>query len=69
MKRTVRVFSIPKDRVPGGPPDTAREMVVEADSLDGLLAAARAKLTEEGRRIRALSFTSTGLVAYVEETG
>ena len=53
MKRTVRVFAIPKERVPGGPPDPAREVVVEASSLDGILAATRNKLTQEGYRIRA----------------
>ena len=69
MKRTVRVFAIPKARVPGGPPNPAREVIVEASSLDGVLATARAKLTEEGHRIRALSFSAKGLVAYVEEQG
>ena len=69
MKRTVRVFTISKERVPGGPPNPAREVVVEANSLDTVLAATRAKLTEEGHRIRALSFGAKGLVAYVEEQG
>jgi hypothetical protein len=67
MKRTVRVFAIPKERVPGGPPNPGREVIIEATSLDGVLAATRAKLTEEGHRIRALSFGAKGLVAYVEE--
>jgi hypothetical protein len=67
MKRTVRVFTIPKERVPGGPPNPAREVAVEASSLDGVLAAARAKLIEDGHRIRTLSFSAKGLVAYVEE--
>ena len=68
MKRTLKVFVIPKERKPGGPPDAAREMLIEAQSLDGLREAARAKLTDEGYQVRALSFGSTGLVAYVEET-
>ena len=67
MKRTVRVFAIPKERVPGGPPNPAREVVIEASSLDGVLTATRANLSEEGYRIRSLSFSSKGLVAYVEE--
>ena len=66
MKRIARVFVIPKERVPGGPPNAAREIFVEAISLDGILAATRARLTEEGYRIRALSFSAKGLVAYVE---
>ena len=50
MKRTVRVFNIPKERMPGGPPNPARETIVEATSLDGVLTATRAKLSEEGYR-------------------
>ncbi len=68
MKRTIKVFVIPKDKVPGGPPKAAREITVEADNLDGLRTAARTKLAEEGCRIRTISFSSKGLVAYVEET-
>ena len=68
MKRTVKVFVIPPDRVPGGPPKPAREIVVEAASVDGLRAATRAQLVDEGHRIRSLSFGTKGLVAYVEAT-
>ena len=68
MKRTVKVFVIPRERAPGGPPDPAREVVVEAASVDGLRDAARAQLAEEGHRVRSLSFGPKGLVAYVEET-
>ncbi|GEM_PF-3328594 len=68
MKRTLKVFVIPKERTPGGPPDAAREMLIEATSLDGLREAARAKMHDEGLLVRALSVGATGLVAYVEET-
>ena len=66
MKRTVKVFVIPPDGLPGGPPDPAREMVVEAKSIDALREAARTKLMEDGSRVRSLSFGPDGLVAYVE---
>ena len=68
MKRTVKVFVIPPDRAPGGPPEPAREIAVEAASVDGLRAAARAQLASEGHRVRSLSFGPRGLVAYVEAT-
>jgi len=66
MERTVKVFVIPPDRVPGGPPEPARELVVEARSTDALRDAARARLIEDGYRVRSLSFGPKGLVAYVE---
>ena len=68
MKRTVRVFVIPPDRVPGGPPEPAQKIVVQALSVDGLRDAARTRLTDEGHRIRSLSFGPKGLIAYVEAT-
>ena len=67
MQRTVKVFVIPPGRAPGGRPEPAREMVVEAPSLDTLRDVARNRLTGEGCRIRCLSFAPGGLVAYVEE--
>ena len=66
MQRTMKVFVIPPDRPPGGPPEPARQMVVEARSTDALRDAARAKLAGEGLRVRSLSFGPKGLVAYVE---
>ena len=67
MERTVRLFIIPRDRVPGGPPNPARELTVEAPSLDGLRAAARNLAEKEGLRVRSISFGATGLVVYAEE--
>lgn len=67
MERTVKLFIIPKDRVPGGPPNPARELTVEAATLDGLRTAARTRVEEEGLLIRSISFGSTGLVVYAEE--
>ena len=66
MQRAVKVFVIPPGRSPGGPPEPARQVVVEATSHDGLREAARAQLTSEGYRVRSLSFGPSGLVAYVE---
>jgi len=67
MERTVKVFVIPTSRIPGGPPEPARELVVEARSIDGLRDAAQVRLIDEGYRLRSVSFGPRGLVAYVEE--
>ena len=67
MERTVKVFVIPTSRIPGGPPEPARELVVEARSIDGLRDAAQMRLIDEGYRLRSVSFGPRGLVAYVEE--
>ena len=68
MERTVKLFVIPADRIPGGPPEPARELTVEAPTLDGLRDALRARIEDEGLRVRSISFGPTGLVAYAEET-
>ena len=67
MERTIKLFIIPRDRVPGGPPNPARELTVEASTIDGLRAAARTQVENEGLRVRSISFGSTGLVVYAEE--
>jgi len=67
MERTVKLFVIPRDRAPGGPPNPAREIIIEASTLDGLRAAARTQVEKEGLRVRSISFGSTGLVVYAEE--
>lgn len=66
MTRTVQVFVIPKERVPAGPPDPAKEIQVEGKSIDGLRAETRRRLEVEGYRVRAISCTADGLIAYVE---
>ena len=65
MQRRVLVFVIPRERAPGGPPEPAREITVEAPTVDGLLAAARERLASEGC-VRSVSFGPEGVVAYVE---
>ena len=67
MERTVKLFIIPRDRVPGGPPNPARELSVKAPTLDGLRAVTRTQVESEGLRVRSISFGSTGLVVYAEE--
>lgn len=66
MRRTLKLFVIPAGKPPGAPPEPGAEFEVEAATEDGLRAAARAVVAEHGQRRRSLSFTPTGLVAYVE---
>lgn len=67
MERTVKLFVIPKDKVPGGPPNALREFVVSARTVDGLREEARAVVEKEGLRVRSISFGPLGLVVYAEE--
>lgn len=67
MKRLVRLFVIPADRVPAGPPEPPRELQVEAPSVDLLRAEVRTKVAELGYRVRTVSFVPDGLVVYAEE--
>ncbi|MBN1653531.1 MAG: hypothetical protein JXA30_07115 [Deltaproteobacteria bacterium] len=48
MKRTVKLFIIPKGRIPKGPPDPPREFTVEAECFDRLFDAARNHIEEKG---------------------
>ncbi len=66
MKRTLKIFSIPAERIPAGPPDPPVEKEVEASTIDGLLNTARERIQSEGYRVRSISFSSDALVAYVE---
>lgn len=65
MQATVKVFIV----VPGAVPQPGTPFVVEARNHDGLRDQARTQLAGKSHRIRALSFTATGLVAYVEPSG
>lgn len=69
MKGRVEVFVITAANGPNGMPQPGGEREVEASTTDALRSVARAVLEEEGYRVRALSFTEDGLVAYVEERG
>lgn len=66
MQRVVKVFVIPAHGGPAAPPEPGPEFSVEARTEDGLLEAARAELASRAQRLRSLSFSLTGLVAYVE---
>jgi hypothetical protein len=68
MRRTLKLFIIPAGKSPGTPPEPGPELELESTSEDGLLEAAHAAIAERGERVRAVSFTPTGLVAYVEAT-
>ena len=62
MERTLQVFV-----VADGVPRPDGEHAVTADSLDAMAAAARLLLTSLGHRVRCVSFTPTGLLAYTEK--
>jgi len=67
MERTLKLFVIPKDRIPGGPPNPSKEFVIKAKDLDGLRNAARTLIEEKSLRLRSLSFGANELIAYAEE--
>ncbi|WP_163973518.1 MULTISPECIES: hypothetical protein [unclassified Myxococcus] len=64
MQRVVKVFVLSSA---SGAPHPGADFTVEASTLDGLLEAARAELAARGQRVRAISHTPTGLLAYVED--
>jgi len=66
MRRTLKLFVIPAGKPPGTPPEPGPEFEVTAESDDGFLVAARDVIAQRGQRTRAISFTPTGLLAYVE---
>lgn len=67
MERSLKLFVIPKDKIPGGPPMPAKEFVIEAKDLDGLRDVARTRIEDESLRLRSLSFGANELIAYAEE--
>jgi len=66
MRRTLKLFVIPAGKPAGTPPTPGPELELTASTEDGLLSAAREAIAQRGERVRALSFTPIGLVAYVE---
>jgi hypothetical protein len=66
MRRTLKLFVIPA-APPGAPPEPKESLDVEASGEDGLRAAAHAAIEALGLRVRAVSFTESGLVGYAEE--
>ena len=67
MESTVKLFVIPADRAPAGPPEAPSELTVEAPTRDLLRDAARAVVADEGLLLRSVSFGPEGLVVYAEE--
>lgn len=67
MRRPLKLFVIPSGKPAGSPPEPRPDVEIEAASEDGLLVAAHEAIATRGLRARAVSFTPTGLVAYVEE--
>jgi hypothetical protein len=63
MRCTMSVFQIP---LGGGVPAPAGQLEVEAPGHDEVLAAARELLAKRYPHVRGVSFTPSGLVAYVE---
>jgi hypothetical protein len=66
MQRTARPFVLRTGPVLGTLLEKSESFDVEASGLDGLRARTHAELAQRGHRVRAVSFTPTGLVAYVE---
>ena len=65
----LKVFVV-SPKPPAGTTRPGPTLNVEAPTLDGLLPAAKQALADAGfHRERAISFTPTGLVAYVEDEG
>ena len=67
MESTVKLFVIPAERAPAGPPEAPRELTVEAPTRDSLREAARAAVKDQGLLLRSVSFGPEGLVVYAEE--
>jgi len=67
MKKTLKIFIIPRERTPAGPPNPAIEKVIEAPTVDLLRDKASEHLKSEGFSIRSISFSPVGMTAYVED--
>lgn len=67
MDRRLKLFVISLDKLPGGPPNPAQELTIEASSLDGLREAARKHIESENLKVRSISNSPGGIVAYAEE--
>ena len=63
----LKVFIVPKDK-PAGPLTPSEPIVITAQTTDGFVAEAKRLLVEKGyTKIRAISFTASGMVAYIED--
>lgn len=66
MRRRAQILVVPLSP-PNAPARPDGERQVEAPTLDALRETLRCELEREGRRVRAVSFTKDGMLAYVEE--
>nr|WP_255203933.1 hypothetical protein [Myxococcus sp. AM011] len=64
VQSVVRVFVLSSA---SGAPHPGPEFTVEASTHDGLLEAVHAELAARGQRVRVVSHTPTGLLAYAED--
>jgi len=67
MEKRMKLFVIPKERTPGGPPNPARDVDIQADNLDELREAARRHIEAENLKVRSISNGPSGIIAYAEE--
>ncbi len=66
LRRTLQPHVLRPSAPPGSPPERGEPFEIEAIGVDGLRVRAHAELARRGYRVRAVSFTPTALVAYVE---
>jgi hypothetical protein len=67
MQRAVRLFVIPKDRTPSGPPNPAQVFLVQAASMDACRDEVHREVEARSLRLRSVSFGPKDIVAYAEE--
>jgi hypothetical protein len=66
MRRTLQLHVLRPATHLSPPPERGEAFEVEAPGLDELRERVKGELARRGYRVRAVSFTPTGLVAYVE---
>jgi hypothetical protein len=66
MQRKAQILVVPLSP-PNAPPRPGGERWVEAPTIDALRESLHRELEREGHRVRAVSFTKEGMIAYVEE--
>ena len=66
VRAKVEMFVCSQSGSPGAAPEPAPAIEVEAPDREHLFVKAAEAIEERGLRVRALNFTQTGLLAYVE---
>ena len=67
MQRAVRLFVIPRDHIPSGPPNSPQTFSVQGSSLDACRDEVRKEIEARSLRLRSISFGPKDIVAYAEE--